>query len=81
LARKWDWQIEGWQDKNREWHEGEPPGTVDGWFGVIVHVSDPDDPEDEQYKRIMHPVGWQDWTELYGDIWRSFAMNYGIELA
>lgn len=72
----------GYADHTGIRHLGDVPAEPDGWRGVLVHTWDPDDPEDEEVKWIYKYGGtWNDWGELYGDIYQYEAEVYGTEIA
>ena len=70
-----------YEDHDRVVHPEPPPATADPdqWRGVLVHVWDPDDPEEEQHIWVRHPIGFVDWIELITAI-ANYLAQYGIEI-
>ena len=74
----YEFTAEGWEDFDGNRHGG-TPSDLDATHGVFVHVSNPDDPEDETYF-WAYAAEFDDWAEWWVYIGGLMEM-YGLELA
>ena len=56
------YDVVAWEDDSGDRHGG-PPDDLDDTFGCLVHVYDPEDPEDENYFWAFIGDAFENWLE------------------